>query len=114
MSEEKRMMWTPKKKQEIVLRLLKGESPQEIARELGLGMSTLYAWRDRFLEAGLEGLKYGGRSKALHDTEEELRQARQAIGKLTMELELHEKKVRMEEARKRSLIGSPAPRTRSR
>lgn len=114
MSDEKRMMWTPKRKQEIVLRLLKGESPQEIARELGLGMSTLYAWRDRFLEAGLEGLKYGGRSKALHDTEEELRQARQAIGKLTMELELHEKKVRMEEARKKSLVSSPAPHTRSR
>lgn len=114
MSEEKRVMWTPKRKQEIVLRLLKGESPQEIARELGLGMSTLYAWRDRFLEAGLEGLKYGGRSKALHDAEEELRQARQAIGKLTMELDLHEKKVRMEEARKRSPMSSPVPRTRSR
>jgi transposase-like protein len=114
MSEEKRMMWTPKRKQEIALRLLKGESPQEIARELGLGMSTLYAWRDRFLEAGLEGLKYGGKSKALHETEEELRQARQTIGKLTMELELHEKKVRMEEARKKSSAGSQALRTRSR
>ena len=114
MSDEKRVMWTPKRKQEIILRLLKGESPQEIARELGLGMSTLYAWRDRFLDAGLEGLKYGGRSKALHDTEEELRQARQAIGKLTMELELHEKKVRMEEARKKSPGSSRTPRTRSR
>ena len=108
------MMWTPKRKQEIVLRLLKGESPQEIARELGLGMSTLYAWRDRFLEAGLEGLKYGGRSKALHDAEEELKQARQAIGKLTMELELHEKKVHMEEARKKSSADSPDLRIRSR
>jgi transposase len=114
MSDEKRMLWTPKRKQEIVLRLLKGESPQEMARELGLGMSTLYAWRDRFLEAGLEGLKYGGKSKVLHDTEEELRQARQTIGKLTMELELHEKKVHMEEARKKSSMSSPALRTRSR
>jgi transposase-like protein len=115
MSDEKtKVLWTPKRKQEIVLRLLKGDSPQELARELGLAMSTLYAWRDRFLEAGCEGLKYGGRTKALHDAEAELRQARQAIGKLTMELELHEKKVRMEEARKRSLISSPAPRTRSR
>ncbi len=60
MSDEKRVLWTPKRKQEVVLRLLKGESPQEMARELGLGMSTLYGWRDRFLEAGLEGLKYGG------------------------------------------------------
>lgn len=67
------VLWTPKGKQEIVLRLLKGDSPREMARERGLAMPTLYAWRDRFLEAGLEGLKYGGRSKALHDAEEELR-----------------------------------------
>ena len=59
---------------------------------MGLGMSTLYGWRDRFLEAGLEGLKYRGRSKVLHDAEEELNKARQAIGRLAMELELHEKK----------------------
>jgi transposase len=114
MSDEKRVMWTPRRKQEIVLRLLKGESPQEVARELGLGMSTLYGWRDRFLEAGLEGLKYQGRSKALHDTEEELKAARQAIGRLTMELELHEKKVRMQEALKKSSGSSQALRTRSR
>lgn len=114
MSDEKRALWTRKRKREIVLRLLKGESPQELARERGLGMSRLYAWRDRFLEVGLEGLKYGGKSKALHDAEEELRQARQAIEKLTMELELHEKKVRMEEARKKSSIHSPIPRTQSR
>jgi transposase len=114
MSDEKRAMWTPKRKQEVVLRLLKGEPPQEVARELGLGMSTLYAWRDRFLEAGLEGLKYRGRSKALHDTEEELKAARQAIGRLTMELELHEKKVRMQEALKKSSGSSPTLRTRSR
>ena len=97
-----------------MLRLLKGESPQEIAREVGLGISTLYTWRDRFLEAGLEGLKYGGKSKVLHDTEEELQKAQKTIGKLTMELELHEKKVRMEEARKKSSMSSPALRTRSR
>jgi len=114
MSDEKRIMWTPKRKQEIVLRLLKGESPNEVARELGLGMSTLYGWRDRFLEAGLEGLKYGGKSKVLHNAEEELRQARQAIGRLTMELELHEKKVRMQEALKKSSGNSGTLRTRSR
>jgi transposase-like protein len=112
MSDEKKLMWTPKRKQEIVLRLLKGEPPQEVAREVGVGMSTLYAWRDRFLEAGLEGLKYGGKSKALHDAKEELNQARQAIGRLTMELELHEKKVRMQEALKKSSGSSQTPRTR--
>lgn len=113
MPDEKRMLWTPKRKQEIVLRLLRGEPAQEVARELGLGMSTLYGWRDRFLEAGLEGLKYGGKSKALHDAEEELNKARQAIGRLTMELELHEKKVHMQETRKKSSGSSPAHHTRS-
>ena len=111
MPDEKKILWTPKRKQEIVLRLLRGEPAQEVARELGVGMSTLYGWRDRFLEAGLEGLKYGGKSKAFHDTEKELNKARQAIGRLTMELELHEKKVCMQEALKKSSGSSPA-RTR--
>jgi len=48
------------------------------------GMSTFYAWRNRFLEAGLEALYHGGKSKALHDTEEELRQAQKTIGRLTI------------------------------
>jgi transposase len=113
MSEEKKILWTPKRKQEIVLRLLKGEPPHEIAREMGLGMSTLYRWRDLFLEAGLEGLKYAGKSKALHDAEEELNKARQTIGRLTMELELHEKKVHMQEALKKSSEISEVLRIRS-
>jgi len=102
----------PQEKTGDRLEAVEREPPQEIARELGLGMSTLYTWRDRFLEAGLEGLKYGGKSKALHEAEEGLRQARQAIGKLTMELD--EKKVRMEEARKKSSASSPVLHTRSR
>ncbi len=55
---------------------------------MGLGMSTLYGWRDRFLEAGLEGLKYRGRSKVLHDAEEELNKARQAIGRRNMSMKM--------------------------
>jgi transposase len=112
MPDEKKILWTPKRKQEIVLRLLKGDSPQEAARELGLGISTLYAWRDRFLEAGLEGLKYAGKNKALYNAEEELRQARQTIGRLTMELELYEKKVLMEETRKKASAILPVLHTR--
>ena len=103
MSEKKvkRTYLTPKRKQEIVLRLLRGEVPNQVARELGIGLSTLYEWRDRFLKGGVEGLKYGGRSKLLVETELELKRARQTIGRLAMEWELQEKKRQMQEARKR-------------
>ncbi|HEX7401043.1 MAG TPA: hypothetical protein VF369_02600 [candidate division Zixibacteria bacterium] len=53
-------------------------------QELRLGMSTLYGWSNRTFKTDLESLKYGGRSKALQHAEEELKQARQAIGHLTM------------------------------
>lgn len=89
MSDEKKILWTPRRKREIILRLLKGESSYEIERELVLSVATLHEWRDRFLEAGLEGL--GGKSKALHDAEKELDEAHQTIGRLAMELKLQGK-----------------------
>lgn len=58
-----------------MLRLLKEESPQEVARELGLGMATLYGRAIVSLKPASKGLKYGGRSRVLHDAEKELKQA---------------------------------------
>ncbi len=90
MPNDKRGLWTLKMRQDIVLRLLKGESPQKIASELGLGMSTLYEWRDRLLEADLGTLERESRNKALHSAERELEKTRQTIERLAMELSLKE------------------------
>jgi transposase-like protein len=40
-----------------VLRLLRGEPLEIVARELGVTAADLSAWRDAFLEAGAASLK---------------------------------------------------------
>ncbi|MBX6723225.1 MAG: helix-turn-helix domain-containing protein [Dactylosporangium sp.] len=76
--------WSAKRKREVVLRLLRGEAVDEVSRELKVPVHQLEAWREQFLESGLEGLK------ARDGTPEaaELKEARAKIGELTMELEL--------------------------
>lgn len=49
--------WSAKRKQEVVLRLLRGESLDALSREKGQPAATLWAWWDSFLEAGEAGLK---------------------------------------------------------
>ena len=49
--------WSARRKQEVVLRLLRGESLDALARETGQAAGTISGWREAFLEAGQEGLK---------------------------------------------------------
>jgi transposase len=50
-----RPRWSAGKKLEAVLRLLRGESLEELSRELQVEAHRLAAWRDGFLEGGKEG-----------------------------------------------------------
>ena len=56
-SRSDRGRFSAKRKREAVLRLLRGESLDELSRELGVNGSTLSQWRERFLEGGLSGLR---------------------------------------------------------
>lgn len=49
--------WSAKRKQEVVLRLLRGESLDAPSREAGQPAAVLSAWRDEFLEGGVAALK---------------------------------------------------------
>lgn len=75
-------------KTEVVLRLLGGESLEELelSRELQVEAHRLAAWRDDFLAAGRQGLK-GQRSDRSPD-DRALKQAERKIGELTMENEV--------------------------
>jgi hypothetical protein len=55
-SEEKGR-WSSKKKMDAVIRLLKGEDLDSLARELRVNGATLSSWREVFLANGLAGLK---------------------------------------------------------
>jgi transposase len=69
-------------KTEVVLRLLRGESLEELSRELKVEAHRLAAWRDDFLAAGRQGLK-GQRADRSPDARA-LKQAERKIGQLTM------------------------------
>jgi transposase len=77
--------WSVQRKQEVVLRLLRGESLDQVSRETQVPAHELETWQRRFLDGGQRGL----RTKA--DPEErELTLAKAKLGELMMRLELAE------------------------
>lgn len=77
--------WSVRKKADVVMRLLRGEDIDVVAREVRVEAHRLAAWRDEFLAAGQQGLKAnpGG-----EPADRRLREAERQIGRLTMELEI--------------------------
>lgn len=73
--------WSARRKQEVVLRLLRGESLDALARETGQAAGTISAWREAFLEAGQEGLK----SRPRPMEERQLADAQRKIGELALD-----------------------------
>ena len=67
-----------------VLRLLRGESLELLARELGVTAATLAGWRDDFLAGGQAALK----SRPTDDRDDEIARLRAKVGELTMDNEL--------------------------
>lgn len=69
----------------MVLRILRGETFDEVSRTEGVMIADLHTWHERFLNAGTHGLKNSPREAK--ETEYE-----RVIGKLQMEIELLKKK----------------------
>jgi transposase len=76
--------WSARRKEEVILRLLRGEGLDALARETGQAAGTISRWREEFLSAGREGLKT--RSGPVEDRE--LAEAQRKIGELTMEADI--------------------------
>lgn len=105
MSEVKR--WSAKRKQEVVLRLLRGESLDALTRETGQTAATLSSWRDAFLEAGQAGLKRRNDDPKVSALEQEKRQLQAKVGELLMDKELLEMRIARTEGE------APFPKRRS-
>jgi hypothetical protein len=79
------LRWNARRKQEAVLRLLRGELVDQVSRELGVEAYRLEEWRTRAL---------GGMESALRERGDDdpvvadLRAAQRCIGELTMENDL--------------------------
>ena len=87
--------WSAGRKQEVVLRLLRGESLDALSRELGVEIYRLEEWRER----ALVGLELGLKDREGEPLAAELDAAKRHIGALSMESELLRERARAAEKR---------------
>lgn len=91
-----RRRMSARRKQEAVLRLLRGENLELLARELAVTAAELSGWRDAFLAGGEACLK----SRPADARDAEIGRLKAKVGDLTMATELLEAKIeRLETAR---------------
>jgi transposase len=76
--------WSARRKGEVVLRLLRGESVQALSRELGVEIYRLEEWRSK----ALSGIESSLRERGDDPLQRELDAALKRIGEITMENEL--------------------------
>ena len=93
MSEKSVKRWSAKRKQEVVLRLLRGEGLDTLSRETGQPASVLSRWREEFLEGGMAALKRRTDDPKVNALEKELRRAKRLAGELMMDKELLEMRI---------------------
>ena len=86
---EPRRRMSARRKQEAVLRLLRGEDLELVSRELGVTAAELSGWRDQFLGAGEASLK----SRPADARDAEIGRLQAKVGELTMTTELLEAKI---------------------
>ena len=93
---EPRRRMSARRKQEAVLRLLRGDDLELLSRELGVTAAELSGWREAFLAAGETSLK----SRPADARDAEIGRLKEKVGDLTMANELLEAKIeRLETAR---------------
>lgn len=76
--------WSARRKEGVVMRLLRGGSLDLLARETGQPAGRIASWREEFLAAGREGLK----SRPAPIEEAALREAQRKVGALSMEVDI--------------------------
>jgi transposase-like protein len=76
--------WSPQRKTEVVLRLIKGEDLGGLSREIEVPAHVLEEWRRVFLESGTAGLRRRGGDPVDRD----LTRTQAKLGETMMRLEL--------------------------
>jgi transposase-like protein len=101
---ERRRRMSARRKQDAVLRLLRGEDLELLSRRLGVTAAELSGWRGAFLAAGEVSLK----TRPADARDVEIARLKEKVGELTMANELLGAKIGQLEA------GRPLARRRSR
>ena len=76
--------FSARRKTDAILRLLRGESLDTLARELGVTAATLAYWREQFLAGGQAAVK----SRPADERDDEIQRLRAKVGEITMNNEL--------------------------
>jgi transposase len=76
--------WSARRKEQVVLRLLRGESLDLLARETGQPAGRIAGWREEFLQAGREGLK----SRPRPEGDRRLVDAQRKVGELQLAVDI--------------------------
>ena len=82
--------WSKRRKMEVVMRLFRGESLDDVSREVGVELSRLEKWWDK----AMRGLEEGLRERDGDPVQVALDDANRRIGELSMENELLREKAR--------------------
>jgi hypothetical protein len=81
---ERERRWSARRKEAVVLRLLRGESLDTLARGSGQPAGRIVSWREEFLAAGREGVK----SRPAPVEDRRLAEAQRKVGELSMEIDI--------------------------
>lgn len=81
--------FSKRRKGEIVLRLIRGESLEELSRETGRPAYELAKWRDQFLDGGYTTFSEPGK-----EAEDLLERYKSLLGEQSMENELLREKIK--------------------
>lgn len=84
--------WNGKRKAEVAIALLKGESLEEVSRATGQPAHVLQAWKEAFLDGGAAAFQEGDSAKE-RQLEAENRQLKTKLGELVMDNDLLYQKV---------------------
>jgi len=76
--------FSARRKTDAILRLLRGEPLDTLARELGVTAATLAQWREQFLGGGQAALK----TRPADERDDEIQRLRAKVGEITMNNEL--------------------------
>lgn len=80
--------WSAARKAEVVIRLLKGESLDALAREIQQTPARISEWRERFLNGGEAAMKERTDDPEVESYVEEKRRLQAKVGQQAMEIEL--------------------------
>jgi hypothetical protein len=102
-SVEPETRWSARKKADVVMRLLRGESLEEVSRDVKVEAHRLAAWREDFIASGIEGLK----ANPSQPVDRRVRDLERKVGELALDND-----ILRAAARKRGLQIPPRKRPR--